>query len=166
VLFPAEDIAARVESLAATLAVLPERPQIAVPILVGAFVFAADLMRALAARSLHLETELIWLRSYGEGRVGGALTVVAGPSARVKDKHVLLIDGILDKGHTMRRAVRLVEEAGARSIRSAVAVDKRLDDAVMKADFALYTGVKEFIVGYGADDAGGYRGLPYIGKLD
>jgi len=165
-LFAAEDIAARVESLAATLAALPERPQIAVPILVGAFVFAADLMRALAARGLHLETEMIWLRSYGEARIGGALTVLAGPSLRVKDKHVLLIDGILDKGHTMRRAARLVEEAGARSIHSVVAVDKRSDEAVMKADFALYTGVKDFIVGYGADDAGGYRGLPYIGKLD
>jgi hypoxanthine phosphoribosyltransferase len=166
VLFAAEDIAARVQELAVTLAALPQRPQIAVPILVGAFVFAADLMRALAARGLNLETEMIWLRSYGEARVGGALTVLAGPGDPVKDKHVLLIDGILDKGHTMRRAVRLLEDAGARSIRSVVAVDKRHDGAVMKADFALYTGIKDFIVGYGTDDAGGYRGLPYIGKLD
>jgi hypoxanthine phosphoribosyltransferase len=166
VLFSAGDIAARLKTLAGTLAALPERPQVAAPVLVGAFVFAADLVRALAAEGVHLETEMIWLRSYGNARVGSALSVLAAPTDHVKGKHVLLVDGVLDKGHTILRAGKLLREAGAASVRTVVAVDKRNDDAVARADYALYTGVRDFIVGYGMDDAGRHRALPYIGKVE
>ena len=44
-------------------------------------------------------------------------------------------------------------------------VDKRRTDAVLKADYAAFTGVADFIVGYGMDDAGNGRGLPYIARL-
>ncbi|MBN9588347.1 MAG: hypothetical protein BGN85_13445 [Alphaproteobacteria bacterium 64-11] len=165
VLYSAEDIATRLKALARTLAALPDRPQVAAPILVGAFVFAADLVRALAGEGVHLETEMIWLRSYGNARTGSALSVLAAPTEHVKGKHVLLIDGVLDRGHTMARATRLLLDAGAASVRTVVAVDKHHDDAVTKADYALYTGVKDFIVGYGMDDAGRYRALPYIGQV-
>src|ERR1700761_4852974 len=164
VLYSADDIAAKLRLLAKQLAQLPNRPQVAAPVLVGAFVFAADLVRALAEEGVHLETEMIWLRSYGNARVGSALSVLAAPTDHVKGKHVLLIDGVLDKGHTIARSTKLLQEAGAASIRTVVAVDKRHSDAVSKADYALYTGVKDFIVGYGMDDAGKYRALPYIGK--
>jgi hypoxanthine-guanine phosphoribosyltransferase len=56
-------------------------------------------------------------------------------------------------------------DAGAASVLKIAAVDKRNDDAVTQADYALYTGVKDFIVGYGMDDAGRYRALPYIGQV-
>ena len=165
VLYSAQDIARRLSVLAKTLAALPDRPQVAAPVLVGAFVFAADLVRALAAEGVHLETEMIWLRSYGNARTGSALSVLAAPTEHVKGKHVLLIDGVLDKGNTMVRASKLLMEAGAASVTKVVAVDKRHDDAVTTADYALYTGVQDFIVGYGMDDAGRYRALPYIGKV-
>jgi len=166
VLYPADDIAARLRALVKMLAKLPNRPQVAAPVLVGAFVFAADLVRAMAEEGVHLETEMIWLRSYGNARVGSALSVLAAPSDHVKGKHVLLIDGVLDKGHTIARSTKLLVEAGAASVKTVVAVDKLHDDAVTKADYALYTGVKDFIVGYGMDDAGQYRALPYIGKVE
>jgi hypoxanthine phosphoribosyltransferase len=165
VLYSADDIRTRLKALAKTLAALPERPQVAAPVLVGAFVFAADLVRALAEEGVHLETEMIWLRSYGNARTGSALSVLAAPTEHVKGKHVLLIDGVLDKGHTMVRATRLLMDAGAASVLKIAAVDKRNDDAVTQADYALYTGVKDFIVGYGMDDAGRYRALPYIGQV-
>jgi hypoxanthine phosphoribosyltransferase len=166
VLFSADDIAARLDRLVETLAALPQRPQVAAPVLVGAFVFAADLVRAMARRGVHLETEMIWLRSYGNARTGSAMSVLAAPTDHVKGKHVLLIDGVLDKGHTVVRATRLLLEAGAASVKTVVAVDKRNHDAVAVADYALYTGVQDFIVGYGMDDAGRYRALPYIGKVE
>ena len=165
VLFSAEDIAARLDRLVETLAALPQRPQVAAPVLVGAFVFAADLVRAMARRGVHLETEMIWLRSYGNERTGSAISVLAAPTDHVKAKHVLLIDGVLDKGHTMVRATRLLEEVGAASVTTVVAVDKCRPDAVARADHALYTDVEDFIVGYGMDDAGKYRALPYSGKV-
>jgi hypoxanthine phosphoribosyltransferase len=165
VLYPAGDIAAGVAALARDLAALPQRPRMAVPILAGAFVFAADLVRALAGEGVHLRTEMIWLRSYGDAHTGGDVSVLAAPSARVKDQHVLVIDGVLDSGRTMARAAALLWEAGAASVRTVAAVDKRRGDAALRADHALYTGVTDFIVGYGMDDAGFWRALPYIGKV-
>jgi hypoxanthine phosphoribosyltransferase len=166
VLYSADDIAQKVAQLVQTLAALPDKPQVAAPVLVGAFVFAADVVRAMAREGVHLETEMIWLRSYGNERTGSAMSVLAAPSDHVKGKHVLLLDGVLDKGHTVVRATKLLMDAGAASVKTVVAIDKLHDDAVAKADYALYTGVKDFIVGYGMDDAGKYRALPYIGKVE
>jgi hypoxanthine phosphoribosyltransferase len=165
VLFTQDEIAARLRAVVGELVALPERPHIAAPVLVGGFVFAADLLRAMAEQGVYLETEMIWLRSYGNARAASELAVLAGPSDGVKDKHVLLVDGVLDKGHTVARARALLVAAGAASVRTVVAIDKRNADAVARADYALFTGVKEFIVGYGMDDAGQYRALPYIGKV-
>jgi len=166
VLYPADDIQQKLAQLVKTLAGLPNRPQVAAPVLVGAFVFAADLVRAMAREGVHLGTEMIWLRSYGNERTGSAMSVLAAPTDHVKGKHVMLVDGVLDKGHTVVRATKLLMDAGAASVITVVAIDKLHDDAVAKADYALYTGVKDFIVGYGMDDAGKYRALPYIGKVE
>ncbi len=165
VLFSKDEIARRLREVVSQLVALPDRPQVAAPVLVGAFVFAADLVRAMAEQDVHLETEMIWLRSYGNARTGSALSVLAAPTEHVKGKHVLLVDGVLDKGHTIARATKLLLEAGAASVKTVVAIDKRHHDAVATADYALFTGVQEFIVGYGMDDAGTYRALPYIGKV-
>jgi hypoxanthine phosphoribosyltransferase len=159
VLFAEAEIARKVEALAAEIAALG--PEIATPVLIGSFIFAADLMRALARRDLSLPAEFLWLRSY-QGRQAREMEVLAGPSAAVKGKSVLLIDGVLDHGTTIARARSLLKEAGARSVLTAVAVDKLRPDAVVQADFALFHGVDEFIVGYGMDQDGRDRGLPDI----
>jgi hypoxanthine phosphoribosyltransferase len=166
ILFSADDIALRLRVLCKTLAALPDQLQVAAPVLVGAFVFAADLIRGMAEEGVHLETEMIWLRSYGQARTAGSLSVLAAPGDRVRGRKVLLIDGVLDRGHTIVRATTLLRQAGAASVCTVVAVDKRHADAVARADYALYTGVPDFIVGYGMDDAGKYRALPYIGKIE
>jgi hypoxanthine phosphoribosyltransferase len=163
VLISEDDIALRVSALARAIA--PRKPEIAIPILVGGFVFAADLVRALAREGAQLETEFLWLRSYGNERSGSsAVSLLAGPSENVRGKNVLLIDGVLDVGRTIVKAQQLLEAAGAKSITTVVIVDKGREDAIAKADFSGFTDVNEFIVGYGMDDAGKFRGLPYIGK--
>lgn len=162
VLFSEANIASRVDTLAHEIA--PRKPEIAIAILIGGFVFASDLVRALARASIQVEVEFLWLRSYGNERAGGAISLLAGPSENVKGKRVLLIDGVLDVGRTIVKAQQLLEAAGATEIVTAVAVDKSREDAIASADFAGFSGVSDFIVGYGMDDAGKYRGLPYIGK--
>jgi hypoxanthine-guanine phosphoribosyltransferase len=57
-------------------------------------------------------------------------------------------------------------EAGAASVTVVVAVDKARPDALLKADFAAFSDVDAFIVGYGMDDGGSGRGLPYIASVD
>jgi hypoxanthine phosphoribosyltransferase len=163
-LFSAEEIASRVQGLAWEIAVVPQKPDIAMPILVGGFVFAADLVRALSKEGVDLAVEMLWLRSYGDKRVASAISMIAGPSEHIAGRHVLVIDGVLDAGRTIKKAVSLIEAAGAASVRVVVALDKRRPDAVARADHVGFTIGNDFVVGYGMDDAGRYRALPYIGR--
>ena len=165
-LFSESQIAARVDALAAEIAAAPLKPDIALPILSGGFVFAADLLRKLAKRGLSLPMEFIWLRSYSAQRRGGAITVLVGPSEALRGRTALMIDGVLDHGHTLAKARELLLEREAATVLSVVAVDKERSDAVFRADYAAFTGVSDFIVGYGMDDAGLGRALPYIAKVE
>jgi hypoxanthine phosphoribosyltransferase len=164
-LFSAQQIQERVGVMARTIAAAPLRPDIAMPVLVGGFVFAADLLRALAWEGVMLDVEMIWLRSYGDKRVASAISMVAGPSEQIAGRHVLVIDGVLDAGRTIAKAVSLIQAAGAASVQVAVMLDKQRRDAVAKADYVGFPVGDDFVIGYGMDDAGKYRGLPYIGKV-
>lgn len=160
------EIRARVERVARDIAQAPLKPDFAVAILAGAFVFAADILRALAREGLSLPIEFLWLRSYADKRTGGEISVLVGPTEKIHAKTVLLIDGVLDGGHTLAKAKELLFQAEAAAIITVVAVDKLRDDAVLKADHALFAGTKGFLIGYGMDDAGASRGLPYIACID
>jgi hypoxanthine phosphoribosyltransferase len=161
-LFTDSQIARRVEEVAREIAARSTHPEVAVPILAGAFVFAADLLRALAREGLHLETEFIWLQSYGRLHRPGELQVLKGPGEAVNGRTVLLIDGVLDHGTTIARAKALLDEAGAVEVISAVAVVKSATQAKFTADYTLFTAGAEFLYGYGMDSAGHGRGLPEI----
>jgi len=141
---------------------LTSPPSIAVPVLRGAFVFASDLLRALAREGLSLGTEFVWLRSYDQSDRPGEVRVLQGPSELVRGKSVLLIDGVLESGATLARAKILLQEAGARSIVSAVAVVKTHPNPAFHADYALFNAGEEFLYGYGMDAGGFERGLPDI----
>jgi hypoxanthine phosphoribosyltransferase len=162
ILFSEAEIAKRVAGLARELA--PLKPDIAVPVLAGAFVFAADLLRALAREGLSLPMEFLWLRSY-DVQTAGEISVIAAPTDKVRGKSVLLIDGVLDRGTTIVKARTLLKEAGAKSVITAVAVDKLRLDAVTHSDFAMFQGVADFIIGYGMDEDGCNRGLPHIASV-
>jgi hypoxanthine phosphoribosyltransferase len=155
-------IARRIAEVARAIAGTRPRPEIAAPILVGAFVVAADLMRALAREGLDLETEFLWLRSYGMAETPGQVKVLQGPSTNVRGRTVLLIDGVLDSGATLARARQLLEKAGAKKVISAVAVSKTHPRRRFEADYALFRAGGEFLFGYGMDRAGKARGLADI----
>jgi hypoxanthine phosphoribosyltransferase len=158
ILFPAATIATRIESLARELAALPDRPERLIGVLTGAFIFAADLTRALARQGLDLPVDWLWLSSYGNGRSRGALTLRAAPVAALEGEHILLVDGVLDSGSTLAQAIDLLEQQGARRITTAVVIDKELAQARLRADHACFCGVDAFISGYGLDDQGLGRG--------
>jgi hypoxanthine phosphoribosyltransferase len=167
VLFTEEEIGARVNALADAIAAAADKPEIAAPILTGAFVFAADLLRALARRGLSLPVEFLWLRRYGAARTAaGDVAVLVAAGEAVRKSHVLLIDGVLDHGNTLAFARDMLADAGARRITTVVAIDKRRDTALLRADHAAFAGVDRFIVGYGMDDAGKGRAFPDIRAVD
>jgi len=165
ILFSAEQIQERVRAMARMIAASKLVPDVAMPVLVGGFVFAADLLRALAWEGVAMDVEMIWLRSYGDKRVASAVSMIAGPSEQIAGRHVLVIDGVLDAGRTVAKAVSLIEAAGAASVQVAVILDKQRSDALAKADYVGFTIGNDFVIGYGMDDAGRHRGLPYIGKV-
>ena len=163
VLFSELQIQLRVESIADEIAALHDLPDLAVPILAGGFIFAADLLRALERRDVAMPVEFIWLRSYAGARVAQAeVRVLAGPGEITEGRHALVIDGVLDSGNTLGKAREILVTAGARRVTTVVAVDKRRADAAVTADFAGFAGVSDFIAGYGMDDGGGKRALPHI----
>jgi len=161
-LFSEAEIARRVEAAARRIAQAPLRPEIAVPVLAGAFVFAADLLRALAREGLDLETEFIWLRSYGRFERPGDIAVIKGPAETVRGRTILLIDGVLESGGTLARAKELLREAGSGAVISVVAVKKPYAKPLSDADHILFEAGKDFLYGYGMDRAGSGRGLPEI----
>ena len=162
VLFSEAQIADRLKAVARDIARAPLRPEVAVPILAGAFVFAADLLRALAREGLDLETEFMWLRSYGRSQTPSDVTVLKAPSEIVRGKTVLLIDGVLDRGLTLARARDLLDEVGVGAIVSVVVVVKSYPSPAFRADHALFEAGEEFLFGYGMDREGLGRGLPDI----
>ena len=161
-LFSEAAIAKAVKKLALKIAKAPLKPEVAVPVLAGAFVFASDLMRALAQRGLDLETEFVWLRSYGRSASPGDVMVLKAPSELVRGRTVLLIDGVLDSGATLARAKELLEEEGAAAVITAVAVEKEYPGRRFRADHAMFVAGTEFLYGYGMDHMGKSRGLPDI----
>jgi hypoxanthine phosphoribosyltransferase len=161
-LYSQAEIARRVKAAARDIAHAARQPEIAVPILAGAFVFAADLLRALAREGIDIETEFIWLRSYGRFERPGDITVLKGPAEAVRGKTVLLIDGVLESGGTLARAKQLLADAGAGTVISIVAVKKPYANPLSDADHVLFTAGNDFIYGYGMDRAGLSRGLPDI----
>lgn len=165
ILFDEALIAERVSQLARGIVSAQPRVGMAVGVLTGAFVFAADLLRALAREGLDIPIEFLWLSRYGAAREGAdEIAVKLGPSAAVRGRHILLFDGVLDHGHTLAKARALLVAADAASVRVAVAVDKARDGALLKADHAAFTSVDAFVVGYGMDDRGLGRGLPHIAR--
>ncbi|HWY60418.1 MAG TPA: phosphoribosyltransferase family protein [Rhizomicrobium sp.] len=165
ILYSEEAIAVQVNALARKIARSPLLPNVAMPILVGGFIFAADLVRALAREGVELEIEMLWLRSYGDKRVASAISMIAGPSEQIAGRHVLVMDGVLDFGRTIKKAVSLIQAAGAASVQVAVALDKKRPDAVAKADYVAFEAGNDFVIGYGMDDAGKHRAQPYISRI-
>jgi hypoxanthine phosphoribosyltransferase len=167
VLVSETEIFQRIAMLADEIVAAPVPPDMAAVVLVGGFVFAADLLRALARRGLHLPAEFFWLRSYAGAREGSRdVSVMISPTARVRGHNVLLLDGILDRGRTLAKAIELLRDQGVLSVTTAVMVDRKREDAEAHADYAAFTGLEGFLIGYGMDDAGHYRGLPYIARVD
>lgn len=164
-LFGEQDIAVQVARVAREIIRHSPGVDLAVPVLTGAFVFAADLIRALAREGLDLPVEFMSLSRYRNARQGhGEILVRLNAGESVKGRNILLVDGVLDHGHTLDKARALLRDQGAASLVIAVALDKQRDNALLRADYAAFTGIDAFIVGYGMDDAGKGRGLPYIAR--
>ncbi len=165
---PEAELMARIEDLAARLAPRLTGDWSAINILIGATPFTSDLMKALARLDIHPILDALWLESYRDARESSGRVVVRADIARqVRDRGVLIIDDVFDTGRTLAFARKHLLAKGAREvITCALARKPWAPEGDENVDFHAFDAPPRYLVGYGMDDAGLYRGLPYIGALD
>lgn len=135
-----------------------------IAIINGAIIFTADLIRRLR---LNMELDCVRVSSYRDSTSPQREPeIIDRVRLNLQDRHVLLIDDILDTGSTLSKVVSDIRKTGPRSIRTAVLLDKKARRTVeFTADFVGFEIPDEFVVGYGLDFAEHYRHLPCIGVL-
>jgi hypoxanthine phosphoribosyltransferase len=159
------DLAARVAELGREIAArLPPGPLHAVVVLRGAFVFAADLLRALPR---DVRCDFLAIRSYGSAtETSGIVEITHDLEMPIAGEQVLVVEDIVDTGLTLRHLLDLLATRRPASVQVCALLDKpcrrRREVAV---DFVGFTIPDHFVVGYGLDHDQRYRNLPYIGVL-
>jgi len=135
-----------------------------VGILKGAFVFCADLLRAL---SVPVQVDFMAVSSYGAStESSGVLRILKDLDASVTGRHVLLVEDIVDTGLTLRYLREYLERQGPASLRICTLLDKPARrQTPVTVEYVGFQIPDEFIVGYGIDYAENYRSLPYIGVI-
>ncbi len=144
----------------------PSAPVVMVPILTGAVVFVADLIRAI---NLKMSLRPITISSYpGTATSSQGATVRGELPTDLKGAHVILVDDILDSGRTLGLLRRVIAAQAPASLRIAVLLTKTKAsgrDEDVPIDYSGFTIEDEFVVGYGLDFDGYYRNLPEIVTL-
>lgn len=156
----------RVEELATRIARdYRGRRLVLLGVLNGAFIFAADLCRAI---DLDLEIDFIRVASYGTAKVSsGNIRLLKEPSIDLTGKDVLLVEDIVDTGTTMAWLRDHFRCSPAASVRICSLIDKKERRAVpVEVDYVGFDLNRGFLVGYGLDCAEQYRNLPAIYSLD
>ena len=139
------------------------RPILLVSILKGAFVFMADLCRAV---SVPCEIGFMCAKSYYEGTVSsGVVKITMDLEQDISNYHVVIVEDIIDTGRTLNDIVKMLKMRNPISLRVVTLLDKPSRRVVdFRADLSLFTIPDYFVIGYGLDCGELYRNLPYIAE--
>lgn len=141
-----------------------QEPPILVGVLKGAVMVMSDL-----ARAIDLPVEMDWMAvsSYGSGtKSSGVVRILKDLGTDITDRHVLIVEDIIDSGLTLKWLLSNLRSRGPRSVE--VCTMLRKPDAARVEIDVRYVGFdipNEFVIGYGLDYAETYRNLPYVGVL-
>jgi hypoxanthine phosphoribosyltransferase len=133
-------------------------------VLKGAFIFLADLARALTVPNA---VDFLALSSYGtNGATRGAVRIVLDLRASIRGRHVLIVEDIVDTGHTLAYIQRMLTVRQPASLRTCALVTKPARREVdVPIDYLGFEIPDVWVVGYGLDHSDRYRTLPYIGSV-
>jgi hypoxanthine phosphoribosyltransferase len=162
----ASAVAARVQELAAAIDIkLPPGPITVVGVLRGAFVFMADLVRAIPRP---ITCDFLSVRSYGDATVStGVVQITSDLANPIEHRHVLLVEDIVDTGWTLDHVVGELRKKKPASLKLAALLHKPSRTRVqVPIDYLGFTIPDRFVVGYGLDFDGRYRNLPHVAVLD
>jgi hypoxanthine phosphoribosyltransferase len=162
------EIAAAVEAVAHRIAPRLDDKTTLVCLLTGGLWFAADLSRALARLGCDVLFDALWLASYGDAKASlGRCQVRADLQRPIAGRTALVVDDVFDTGLSLSEASRLVRDAGAEQVLTAVFARKPWPtERALQPDFVAWEAPARYLVGYGMDHAGRLRCLPYVGALD
>ncbi|HSV03819.1 MAG TPA: phosphoribosyltransferase family protein [Phenylobacterium sp.] len=168
ILLTEAEVAQRVAAVAERIAPRIDDDTVAVCLLTGGLWFCADLTRALARLGRKVGFDALWLASYGDERASlGRCEVRADLQRPLAGRTALIVDDVCDTGLSLSEAARLVRDAGAKDVSTAVFARKPWPARrAIEPEFVAWEAPARFLVGYGMDVAGALRGLPYVGALD
>ncbi|MBQ9899093.1 MAG: hypoxanthine phosphoribosyltransferase [Ruminococcus sp.] len=140
-------------------------PVLLVSVLKGAFVFLADLVRAV---SVPCEVDFMEAKSYFDAtQSSGSVAVTRDLRQNITGRDVVIVEDIIDTGRTLSEIVKLLRARSPRSLRIVTLLDKpsrRVTE--LNADYSLFTIPDKFVIGYGLDYGELFRNLPYIGEFN
>lgn len=158
-------IARRVSELAEAISKhFTGREIVVVPVLKGGLVFASDLMRQL---DLPVTVDFIRARSYGGERSRGTVEFLVLPTDSLADRHVLIVEDILDSGRTTAAVLDRLQAEKPASLRLCVLLEKQVQRRFdVRPDYVGFEIDDRFVVGYGLDYNERFRELPSIHLLE
>jgi hypoxanthine phosphoribosyltransferase len=166
VLISEDDIQERVSRLAERISsdYSDKGDLVLIGVLKGAFIFLADLSRQL---TIPRTIEFIAVSSYQSGSVqSGAVRLVMDVRGNIEGRHVLIVEDIVDTGHTLSYLIGMLESHGPASIRTCALLNKaERSELDVEIDYVGFSIGNEWAVGYGLDYAEHNRTLPYIGYI-
>lgn len=165
ILFDEEAIAGKVEELGARISRdYAGKDLVVVSILKGAVLFTADLVRCITSP---ITLEFIQAASYGASQTPSKnILLIRDLETDIKDKHVLLVDTIIDTGETLNLLFKKFSEKSPASLNAAALLNKKSRRTVdIRIAYLGFEIPDKFVVGYGMDCGEKYRNLPYIAAL-
>ncbi|MEM7280598.1 MAG: hypoxanthine phosphoribosyltransferase [Pseudomonadota bacterium] len=166
ILISEQQIQTRVEELAQQISADYAHADevVLIGVLKGAFIFLADLSRKLTIKR-HIE--FISVSSYSQGSTQGAVRLVLDVRKDIQDKHVLIVEDIVDTGNTLHYLLEMLQSRKPASIKTCALLHKaHMTQVDVDIDYLGFSIGDEWVVGYGLDYAEQDRTLPYIGILD
>jgi len=165
-LFTAEQIATRVEELAAEIGEdYAGKNPLLIGVLKGAWMFLADLTRSI---TIPHQIDFIHVASYGSGtESSGEVRFLTDLSTPIAGRHVILVEDIVDTGLTLSNLVNRLKEREPASVAICSLLDKpERRETAIHIDYLGFKVPNKFVVGYGVDWDERFRHLPYIGYLE
>jgi hypoxanthine phosphoribosyltransferase len=166
VLFSEEEIAACVKRMGAQISAdFAGERILLITVLKGAFIFMADLVRAIKG---DVEIDFMAVSSYGaEAKSSGIVRIIKDLESAVEGRHVIIVEDILDSGLTLKYLLKNIKSRRPLSVEVATLLFKEGKQATdIRGRYVGFVCPDEFVVGYGLDYAERYRNLPFIGILD
>ena len=166
VLISEAELDARIQSLAAEMNAVysDEDLPLLICILKGAFMFLADLVRHLEFRH---EIDFMEISSYGDAtQSSGVVRILLDLASSIEGRNVVIIEDIVDSGHTLHYILRNLKTRNPASLRIATLLNKPSRREIdVSLDFVGFEVPNEFVMGYGLDYAQQYRNIPFVGVL-